>query len=152
MRFVSLSVLALLSTQMARADVENFLPVSLKCPKGDNGSLELVMKNGATEAQRITSDFDAKGISHLKVEASQGGKPFATKLDFNMHAPLGDHDRSFADKIRLTVDGYLEHCKDGKTDRKFEREMARNRRQLKRTIAEERADAAREESVETSGE
>jgi hypothetical protein len=99
--------------------------------------MELILKIGLGEAQRVTAESDAKGISHVKVEAAQASERFAEKMNFNLCSPLSPRDQSFADKIVLTMDGHRkDSCVKGKVTKKFAKELARNRRELKKAAAE----------------
>lgn len=136
-----LGILCFFLTTNAEADVENYLPVNLKCPNENKGRLELLQQNGRGDLERMRVLFkktDPKAPTFISLEQKPAGGSYRVAKEYDFAKGIDKSEEFQAEKAASLAQRYQKICVSKGARRGLDLELRANRDSLKnKTLAEE---------------
>jgi len=82
-----------------KKDPEEFLPVNLKCPKGQPGVLELVSKNSIGQSERMRVTYDGDKPSEIALFLADKGASFQEIIKIDVRKTKDDGELAVAEAV-----------------------------------------------------
>lgn len=117
-------------------DAENFLPTSLKCPKENDGVLEVILKNRAGWVERVRVKYVGDKAVSIQAAVAERGASLNNQVSYDMNGSLNAKDRGQAEHIAMYA-GNLKNkvCDASKQEQEnYKKALRDNQKELTRYL------------------